>query len=498
MELKIPERRVMQVEQAGQPVFDPHSLQAEHIGMQKAGRQLAQVGTAISDKALQAERVAKSVSSVNEYRLEMDQFVQERGQRAGDYASFETDFSDKQKELFDKTIDSIDDETVKASVSTKLGQLGTDYQLKVRHSARKQQIGFAQISTTKALSTLSRAAVESGTDYDLDTSLNEMRSLIEVQTNAGIYTPETANRLLADTRNDVYTSRIKRDMAADPEQTYHDLLDEDYYPELPEDKRATLTETARKRMETKAKADARKLKKTHTEEDRLLKIRQDKTSGFGYSLLQENELDEEWLETMRENRSLKASDYTKLKDSLNNALKKGGVTDPSVYYAAMNQVYGGAVTIDMLYRQVGEGLTYDDVKELQTILQEGKPIFKTKEYQEARSFVRESMGITGFGFMKESDGPKVASASRELYERVKNGSNPMTAADDIIGRYNKRQQGLPSTRAYPDIPKVDLLKMLRGGMITTQQYNTEVGLIEKEAKRAAYKAAEAAKQKVTE
>lgn len=498
MELKIPERRVMQPETAGQPTFDPRSLQAEGAGMQAAGRQIAKVGTAISDKALQAERVAQAATSVNQYRLEMDEYIQDRSQRAGDYASFETDYTEKQKELYDKTIDGIEDEVTKASVSTKVGQLGTDYQLKVRHAARKQQIGFAQISTTKALSTLSRAAVESTNIFDLDGSLNEMKSLIEVQTDAGIYSPETGNKLLADTRNDVYVSRIKRDMADDPESTYHDLLDENYYPELPEDKRGSLTETARKRMETKAAADVRKLKKSHTEEDRLLKIRQDKTAGTGYSLLQENELNEVWLEEMRENRSLKASDYTKLKDSLNKAQKAGGVTDPDVYYAATNQAYGGALTIDALYRQVGEGLTYDDVKELQVIIQEGGPIFKSKEYQEARRFVRESMGITGFGFMKADDGPKVASASRELYERVKNGANPMTAADDIVGRYNKRQQGLPSARAYPDVSKVDLMKMMRGGMITTQQYNTEAGLIEKEAKRAAYKAEQAAKPKVTE
>ena len=498
MELKIPERRVMQPEKAGQPTFDTRSLQGEALGMQQAGRQVAEVGAAISNKALQAERVATAATSVNQYRLEMDSYIRDRGQRAGDYASFETDYADKQKELFDEVIDGIDDETVKASVSTKLGQLSTDYQLKVRLAARKQQIGFAQTSTNKALGTLSRAAVESTNVFDLDSSLNEMRSLIEVQTNAGIYSPKTGDKLLVDTRNDVYVSRIKRDMAADPESTYHDLLDEDYYPELPEDKRASLTETARKRMETKSKADERERKKKHTEEDRLLKIRQDKTSGDGYSLLQENELDEVWLEEMRENRSLKASDYMKLKDALNTAQKAGGVTDPDVFYAATNQIYGGAMTIDMLYNQIGEGLTYDDVKELQVVIQEGKPIFKSKEYQEARSFVRESMGITGFGFMKADDGPKVASASRELYERVKSGANPMTAADDIVGRYNKRQQGLPSSRAYPDVSKGELIKMMRGGMITTHQYNTEIGLIEKEAKRATYKTEQAAKPKVTE
>jgi hypothetical protein len=498
MELKIPERRVMTTESTGQPTFNKGALSGEAIGMQKAGGEVAKMGVEIYEKAQAAERTANAANAVNQYRLEMEQYVSDRSQNAGDYAAFEKDTTEKHKEIFDKIIDDLDDEVTKSSVSTKLGQLGTDYQLKSRLTARKQQIGFAQASTTSALNSMSRLAVEADNDISLNRQLEEIKSLLDVQTNAGIYTPDKAAKLFDDTRNDVYASRISRDMAEDPEQTYHDLLDATYYPDLPEDKRAILTERARKRMETKAKADERARKKSHSEEDRLLRIRQDKTAGEGYSMLQNGELDDVWLEKMRETRSLTATSYEKLKDALNKAEKAGGVTDPDKYFATVNQAYGGALTLDMLYSMVGEGLTYDDVKEIQTIVQEGSPIFKSKDYQEARSYVRESMGITGFGFMKKDDGPKVASASRELYERVKNGANPMEAADDIVARYNKRAQGLPSRRAYPDLTREQLRNMMRANMISMQEYNTEVELITQDEKRAARQAAQAAKPKVTE
>lgn len=491
MELKIPERRVMTAETTGQPVIDPGALQAEYAGMGEYGRTLQNIGTEIGQKVKTAERAADTTTSVNQYRLNADEYIRERGQDSSKYSTFEEDFVEKQKEFQGAALEGIDDEVVKASITEKLNQLNANYQIKVRQTARTQQISVAQTSTNKALSVMSRRAVE---EDDPTEMLEDMQDFIKTQTIAGIYSPEKAAKLLNDTRNDVYVAKIKRDMAADPETTYHNLIDPEYYPDLPEDKRGTLTEQARKRAETKAKAEERERLAKERKEDKELKKRQDFVAGLGYSMLQENKLDDVWLEDQREKRFLTSSDYKSLKDALNKAQKTGGVTDPDVYNAVINQVYGGTMTLNMLYNQVGEGLTFVDVKELTPIIQEGGAIFKTKDYQEARNFVRESMGITGFGFMKADDGPKVASASRELYERVKSGADPMKTADDIVARYNKRVQGLPSARAFPDKSKPELMQMLKGGKITSHQYNTESALIEKETKQRARSVEQEAKK----
>jgi hypothetical protein len=90
-----------------------------------------------------------------------------------------------------------------------------------------------------------------------------------------------------------------------------------------------------------------------------------------------------------------------------------------------------------------------------------------------------------FGPFTVEDAPLVANATRELYDRVlkSGGVGIWDIADNIVERYQKRIKGLPSRRRWPEISKSELKAMLSTKKISVHEYNMEVNLLEKEAKR---------------
>ena len=150
----------------------------------------------------------------------------------------------------------------------------------------------------------------------------------------------------------------------------------------------------------------------------------------------EGELNQTMLNMAAKNGDINGSQFDKLTTKL--STQGVGVTDISTYLNIQNSIEGGENMTDAIVNNMGANLTTADGGELLRMQQEyndSESALNTNNAKRARSYMKESMKVTGIlGNLTDDAAKKTASAVREFDERVLAGEEPFAVADDLYDR----------------------------------------------------------------
>jgi len=173
-----------------------------------------------------------------------------------------------------------------------------------------------------------------------------------------------------------------------------------------------------------------------TADEAGLKVRQE--SNFTQLLVNmaEGELNQSMLNMAAKNGDISGTQFDKLTTKL--STQGVGVTDVSTYLAIQNSIEGGENMTDAIVNNMGSNLTTADGGELLRMQQEymdSESALNTNNAKRARSYMKDSMKVTGIlGNLTDDAAKKTAAATREFDERVLAGEDPFAVADDLYDR----------------------------------------------------------------
>jgi len=167
-----------------------------------------------------------------------------------------------------------------------------------------------------------------------------------------------------------------------------------------------------------------------------LKVRQESNYTQLLVNMAEGELNQSMLNMAAKNGDISGTQFDKLTTKL--STQGVGVTDISTYLAIQNSIEGGENMTDAIVNNMGANLTTADGGELlrmQNEYMDSESALNTNNAKRARSYMKESMKVTGIlGNLTDDAAKKTAAAVREFDERVLAGEEPFAVADDLYDK----------------------------------------------------------------
>lgn len=262
----------------------------------------------------------------------------------------------------------------------------------------------------------------------------------------GVYTAEKGEKLKRSFSRGIVEDRLQDLMIEQPHVVVN-MLDEGAFPRLDSDTRQSLharAVTAARQKDAREEAEREEAERKREE---LRKANQDAVFMELYSRSSEGALERETVESMRQLRLLRPSQYTQLVRVLDDP---DSADDPQIVRnLELSIMRGEVVDPSEVLNYVGEGVSTATAKDLIDLIGEGSAFVQSRDYKQAVDYLDRQLGVSPgiqISGLSGDEQQRVARARRELYERVNAGEKPWAIVDEMLPRYQRNPSGLPKPR----------------------------------------------------
>ena len=449
---------------------------------------------AVMEKVKNAERSADVSNEIAALKIDTDEYYAQRSIQPDSYDSLEADVRKDFEERRKSVLDRLGDNKTRTAFQMQSNSLYVTAVTKARSESRKQFIDNTKAKMSGAIRAHAKNAIEASNVFEVDASLRRIKQTINDAVDNFILDADGAETLKDKTLSSIYENRARRRMLVDPDEVAEQINDRDIYPYINEKTRTTLMASAQKAAVAKERRDEVEQNRIDREEEQKLKIEREQEAVSFFVRLNSRNLDYGSfmadIEKSATQRKLSDGDYRRLYGAVVEMQKGGGKTDPATYNEIAVRVHMGMIeSPGDVWEMAGKGLDLKDIKELSSVVLEGKPIFKSRDYKESAEHLRRMMGESP-GMLSmlsgKNDSVRVGRAIRELYFRVKGGEKPWDVVDEMIPRYMKKPtEGMPKPRYNTTKAALDAFV---AGSIDKTAYDREVSIIKALEDKAARRA----------
>jgi hypothetical protein len=430
---KIPQQHATELP----PVVKSHGIAGRMVGgaLAEAGRDVYGMGVELQqahDALMKAHQTAVYNQKISQATVDL-LAMQERAVDDTDYATMPERYASEIDDYRSGMLSDVDDPLLNEKVGLKFDEIATQKLINIRGYARKGIISEGEASVDAALESLSDVIVKTTDPRERATYIGMAEGIIKGGTAAGYYYADKEQELLSKFADDLPVKQVQHDLFALGPSAVFLKLSRMEYPDLNDNDRVTLLNTAHAM-----------LTRQETDNEDYKKKRWDDTEMEMWSLFADSKLTRNWLEEKRRQRIINPEDY-----------------------------------------EAG-------IKALITGIWPEDHAFSTPDYQNAHSFLKKQLQVSGPGaeVLYPGESQYISDAEREFQDKVGKGQDPWGAVDETLERYppiiKRGVNMLPrplygpreiKTLADVDQAKANLGEAIREGKITKEQAEAEFVVI---------------------